>query len=91
MKKYDLEFIKQVAKYYHSTVDADHPNGNISKVMEKFSISRTKALKLLITSGAIDTELHHDIMKLLDEGYTLEQIANQLEINVHFVEEIIKN
>ena len=77
MKKYDLEFIKQVAKYYHSTVDADHPNGNISKVMEKFSISRTKALKLLITSGAIDTELHHDIMKLLDEGYTLEQIAEK--------------
>ena len=82
MKKYDLEFIKQVAKYYHSTVDADHPNGNISKVMEKFSISRTKALKLLITSGAIDTELHHDIMKLLDEGYTLEQIAEKLNVSV---------
>ena len=36
-------------------------------------------------------DLDCTVLNLSKEGYTLEQIANQLEINVHFVEEIIKN
>ena len=36
-------------------------------------------------------DLDCTVLNLSKEGYTLYQIANQLEINVHFVEEIIKN
>ena len=50
-----------------------------------------------LSSGSIrihDSQLQNKMFQVLNlskEGYTLEQIANQLEINVHFVEEIIKN
>lgn len=82
MKENDFDFIKQVTEFYYSTVDGENKKGNISKVMEKFSISRTKALKILITSGAIDTPLHRDIMKLKEEGYDAEEIANTLNVSI---------
>lgn len=82
MKSNDYDFINEVTEYYDSTIDQDNPKGNISKVMEKFSISRTKALKILITSGAVDTSLHHEIMKLKEEGYDVDEIAEALNISV---------
>ena len=93
MKENDFDFIKQVTEFYYSTVDGENKKGNISKVMEKFSISRTKALKILITSGAIDTPLHRDIMKLKEEGYDAEEIARVnpfFEEGVFFFAEHVK-
>ena len=80
MKENDFDFINQVTEYYCSTIE--NGKGNISKVMEKFSISRTKATKILITSGAIDSPLHQDIMKLKDEGYDVDEIAEALNVSV---------
>ena len=80
MKENDFDFINQVTEYYCSTIE--NGKGNISKVMEKFSISRTKATKILITSGAIDSQLHQDIMKLKDEGYDVDEIAEALNVSV---------
>ena len=80
MKENDFDFINQVTEYYCSTIE--NGKGNISKVMEKFSILRTKATKILITSGAIDSPLHQDIMKLKDEGYDVDEIAEALNVSV---------
>ena len=82
MKSNDYDFINEVTEYYDSTIDQNNPKGNISKVMEKFSISRTKALKILITSGAVDTQLHQEIMKLKEEGYDVDEIAEALNVSV---------
>ena len=60
--------LKEVTEFFNSTRSEDNPKGNISAVTEKFSISRTKATKILITSGAIDTPLHRQVMKLKGEG-----------------------
>lgn len=82
MKSNDYDFINEVTEYYDSTIDQNNPKGNISKVMEKFSISRTKALKILITSGAVDTQLHQEIMNLKEEGYDVDEIAEALNVSV---------
>lgn len=62
MRENDFNYIKEVTEFFNSTRSEDNPKGNISAVTEKFSISRTKATKILITSGAIDTPLHRQVM-----------------------------
>ena len=81
MRENDFNYIKEVTEFFNSTRSEDNPKGNISAVTEKFSISRTKATKILITSGAIDTPLHRQVMKLKGEGYDVEEIALALEIS----------
>ena len=81
MRENDFNYIKEVTEFFNSTRSEDNPKGNISAVTEKFSISRTKATKILITSGAIDTPLHRQVMKLKEEGYDVEEIALALEIS----------
>lgn len=82
MKDNDFSFINEVTEYFCSTIDESNPKGNISKVMYKYKISRTKATKILITSGAIDSPLHQDIMKLKEEGYEIDEIASILNVSV---------
>lgn len=82
MKDNDFSFINEVTEYFYSTIDESNPKGNISRVMDKFKISRTKATKILITSGAIDSPLHQDIMKLKEEGYDIKEIASILDVSV---------
>lgn len=82
MKDNDFNFINEVTEYFYSTIDESNPKGNISRVMDKYKISRTKATKILITSGAIDSPLHQDIMKLKEEGYEIDEIASILDVSV---------
>lgn len=81
MKENDLNFINTVTDFYYETVDDEHPNGNMSAVAEKFNITRAKVNKILITSGAIDSPLHQDVMRLKKEGYSVEEIANALLVS----------
>lgn len=81
MKENDLNFINTVTDFYYETVDDEHPNGNMSAVADKFNITRAKVNKILITSGAIDSPLHQDVMRLKEEGYSVEEIANVLLVS----------
>lgn len=81
MKENELNFINTVTDFYYETVDDEHPNGNMSAVAEKFNITRAKVNKILITSGAIDSPLHQDVMRLKKEGYSVEEIANALLVS----------
>ena len=74
MKENDNDFIKQVVDYYYSTIDGEHPQGNMSDVAEHFGITRAKVNKILISAGVIDSPLHQDIMMLKGEGYDLSLI-----------------
>jgi len=77
----DADFINEVADYYDSTIDEAHPKGNISAVAEHFGITRGKVNKILITAGTIDSPLHQDIMKLKNEGFDVNDIAQALGVS----------
>ncbi len=81
MKSNDFAYINQVADYFLSTIDEQHPKGNLSAVAQKFSINRTKVNKILITAGVIDSPLHQDIMKLKEQGYETGDIAKALGVS----------
>lgn len=81
MKENDNEFIKSVVDYYYTTIDGEHPEGNMSSVSEHFSITRPKVNKILITAGVIDSPLHQDIMRLKGEGYDTDDIALALGVS----------
>lgn len=81
MKGNDNAFINQVVDFYYTTVDKEHPQGNMSTVAEKFKITRAKVNKILITAGVIDSPLHQDIMKLKERGYDTDDIASALGVS----------
>ena len=77
--------MNEVVDFYFTTVDDNHPEGNIKRVAEKFNISRPKVQKILITIGVIDSPLHQDIMKLKEEGFDTDDIAKLLHISTSLV------
>ncbi len=81
MKENDNEFIKSVVDFYYTTVDGNHPQGNMSAVAEKYKITRAKVNKILITAGVIDSPLHQDIMRLKNDGYSTYDIASSLGVS----------
>lgn len=81
MKENDNGFIKSVVDYYYTTVDKEHPEGNMSAVASHFGITRPKVNKILITAGVIDSPLHRDIMRLKGEGYDTDDIAAALNVS----------
>ena len=73
--------MNDVVEYYFSTVDEQHPEGNMKEVAEHFNITRAKAQKILFTMEAIDSPLHQDIMRLKAQGYDIEDIASVLGVS----------
>ena len=82
MKENDNAFISAVVDFYYSTIDDDHTQGNMSKVADKFGITRAKVNKILITAGVIDSPLHQDIMKLKSSGLNNTDIASKLGVSI---------
>ena len=81
MQDNDLSFISQVVDFYYGTVDADHPQGNMSAVAANFGITRAKVNKILITAGVIDSLLYQAVMRLKARGYATEDIVAVLGVS----------
>ena len=62
----DIDML-EVVEYYYSTIDEEHPEGNMKAVAEHFKITRAKVQKILLNCEVIDSPLHQDIMKLKEE------------------------
>ena len=73
--------MNDVVEYYFSTVDEQHPEGNMKEVAEHFGITRAKVQKILFTMEAIDSPLHQDIMRLKEQGYENDDIASVLGVS----------
>ena len=58
--------MNEVVEYYLSTVDGEHPEGNMMDCSSHFGITRAKVHKILITMEAVDSPLHQDILNFAD-------------------------
>lgn len=86
----DRELMKQVADYFESTRKA--PNAkykakredsrSINDTAAHFNITRTKATKMLITMGVIETPLSQQAQELRKSGMTVTEIAETLGVSV---------
>jgi len=70
----DEGLFDRVCESYGST-------GSIKKTANEIGISEQKARKILITRGKYTCENHRRIMEMLDEGKTIEQIGEALQIS----------
>ena len=78
----DLEFMSQVAAYFRSTIDAvTMPDGSIRETASHFDMTRTKAQKILVTMGEYSTAQTREIQKLRDDGLSVKEIAERLEVS----------
>ena len=73
--------MNEVVEYYLSTVDGEHPEGNMMDCSSHFGITRAKVHKILITMEAVDSPLHQDVVKLKGEGYSNDDIARILGVS----------
>lgn len=75
-EKPDYSFMKKVCDYYE---DNEH---SINAAAEKFNITRAKVRKILVTMGAFSNKISIEAEKLRDEGYSVKEIAEKLNISV---------
>ena len=76
----DNEFMQEVAEYFKSTITESNPNGSIRETAQKFKITRTKARKILVTKGLLDTPLVQRISELRKLDMSINEIASELGI-----------
>lgn len=72
----DYEFMLKVEESYENSQDGE--NGSIRAVATQFNLSRTKVRKILITLGAIESDITEKALVLKERGMGLEQIADEL-------------
>lgn len=91
--KADWELMKQVADYFESTdkIDANDKSRrykltrdscSINDTASHFHITRSKAMKMLITMGVYDTQLSRQARELREQGMLIKQIAEELGVSV---------
>ncbi|MBQ8093697.1 MAG: hypothetical protein IJ242_08995, partial [Clostridia bacterium] len=88
----DWELMKQVAAYFESTRKAVDPNAkyrlkredsrSVNDTAVHFNITRSKATKMLITTGALSTSISSDAKALRRQGMSLKEIAEELGVSV---------
>ena len=76
----DNEFMQEVTEYFKSTITESNPNGSIRETALKFKITRTKARKILVTKGLLDTPLVQRISELRKLDMSINEIASELGI-----------
>ena len=91
--KADWELMRQVADYYESTEKSDandksrryklkRDSRSINETASHFHITRSKAMKMLITMGVYDTPLSRQARELREEGMSLKEIAETLGVSI---------
>ena len=78
----DLEFMEQVAAYYRGTISPLSPKGSIRDTAKKFGIGRNKVRKILVTMGELESPITQDVVRLRQEGMSIEEIARTLGVSV---------
>ncbi len=77
----DRELMDQVTAFFQSTKDEEHPKGSIRETSIEFGINRNKVRKILITSGEITSPITEQALKLRQEGFSIEEVAEKLDVS----------
>ena len=72
----DYEFMLKVQEAYEKNPNGEV--GSIRAVATEFNLSRTKVRKILITLGAIESDITEKALVLKERGMGIEQIADEL-------------
>lgn len=75
----DYGFMLKVKEAYEKQGSSE---GSIRAVATEFGISRTKVRKILVTLGAIKSEITEKASELKAKGLTLEQIADEMGVSM---------
>ena len=91
--KSDWELMKQVADYFESTEKNDandksrrykltRDSRSINETASHFHITRSKAMKMLITMEFFSTPVSRSVQELRTQGMSIKQIAEELGVSV---------
>lgn len=88
----DRELMEQVARYFESTRKVEDPKAkykpkredsrSVNDTVTHFNITRSKAIKMLITMGALSTQISEKAQKLRRQGKSIKDIAEALGVSV---------
>ncbi len=77
----DREFMEQVAAFFRSTKDPEHPKGSIRETSIQFNINRNKVRKILITYGELFSPITEEALELRKKGLSIEETAEKMGIS----------
>ncbi len=76
----DYEFMLKVKEAYEAS--SERGDNSIRAVSLSLGLSRTKVRKILVTLGAIQSEITETAMKLKSQGLTIGQIADEMGVSM---------
>ena len=74
----DLEFMQRVAEAFRKTRTDSAPDGSVQAAAKFAGLSRTKAVKILVTMGELETPHTAAAMELRSQGKSIGEIAGSL-------------
>ena len=77
----DWNYMRKVADYFQETISESQPEGSIRETAQKFQITRTKARKILVTCGSLNTPLVQRISSLRSQGLSIDEIAAEMSMS----------
>ena len=77
MEANDHELMEKVKDAYEKD-----PDRSIRAVAKKFGLSRTKVRKILVTLGAIESDITEEALALKESGMDIYEIADELGLSI---------
>lgn len=77
----DIEFMKEVARYFRSTKTEENITGSIRETANRFEINRNKVRKILITMGEIESPITEACLEYRRQGMSINEISQILGVS----------